>query len=617
MGSLLRCLVVVLSLLVSAANARPRTVNHYGDISGGGDDMDPESDKTPISNADGDTGFFNDFRFIGQQDPLPGGDEKVPPRNETLPEIEFLGSWKIHSQNAGVSAMHIQLMPNGKAVMYDSTSNGLSEIELNPHSCKPRVGGRRTDPKMDCTAHAIEYDVETAEIRTLKLETSPWCSSGGLSKNGNLVSTGGDKGGFQSMRILKPCADCNFEESTRALYANRWYATQHVLQDGSFVVVGGRNAYNYEIIPSDTLEFTPKLRELPLLEETEDDGGRENNLYPFVNLLPDGNLFVFANYKSIVLNPYTGETLRRLPDLPGGSRNYPPSGMSSLLPINLNVDDGNPIDIQVLVCGGNTRESYTLSDLQQPKRTFLQAAKDCGRLNLDGHHEWEMEDMPSPRVMGDMLLLPNGDVLIINGAKAGTSAWNAAKDPNLTPVLYRPNNKKGERFQELAPSTIPRMYHSVSAILPSGQVLVAGSNTNPFYMLDKYGDDATFPTELRVEKFTPPYMGPEQIKYRLEILKDQSEQQLRHGREFNLRVTTKGNKIEENDDIKVTMYSPPFTTHGYSQNQRLLILKIKKVMKNVIKVIAPPSPTLAPPGYYLLFVVYRDVPSRGVWVHIQ
>ncbi|KAL6560912.1 hypothetical protein OROHE_006089 [Orobanche hederae] len=628
MGSLLRCLVVLsLSLLagyVSAANARPRTVNRYGDSSGGGvgGALTPQSDKTPISNADGDTGFFNKFRFIRQQDPLPGDDEQVPPQNKTLPggSSKFLGSWKIHSQNAGVSAMHIQLMPNGKAVMYDSTSNGLSEIKLNPPSCKPRVGGRPTDPQLDCTAHAIEYDVETAEIRTLKLETSPWCSSGGLSKNGELVSTGGDKSGFQSMRILKPCADCNFEESTRALYANRWYATQHALEDGSFVLVGGRNAYNYEIIPSDTLEFTPKLRELPLLEETEDDGGRENNLYPFVNLLPDGNLFVFANYKSIVLNPYTGETIRRLPDLPGGSRNYPPSGMSSLLPINLNIEDGNVIDIQVLVCGGNTRESYTLSDLQQPKRTFLEASKDCGRLNLNvqagGNHEWDMEDMPSPRVMGDMLLLPNGDVLIINGAKAGTSAWNAAKDPNQTPLLYSPNKKKGERFQELAPSIIPRMYHSVSAVLPSGQVLVAGSNTNAFYMLDKYGDDANFPTELRVEKFTPPYMGPEQIKYRLEILKDQSEQQLKYGREFNLGVRTKGNKIKEND-IKVTMYSPPFTTHGYSQNQRLLILKLKKVKKDEIKVIAPPSPTLAPPGYYLLFVVYRDVPSRGVWVHIQ
>ncbi|GFP94748.1 galactose oxidase [Phtheirospermum japonicum] len=505
--------------------------------------------------------------------------------------------------------MHIQLMPNGRAVMYDSTSNGLSEIELNPRSCVPRVGGRATDPPEDCTAHAIEYDVETAEIRTLKLETSPWCSSGALNKNGELVSTGGDKGGFQSIRVLKPCPTCQFQEHTRALYTNRWYATQHTLENGSFIVIGGRNAYNYEIIPADpTPDFTPQLRELPLLEETEDDGGRENNLYPFVNLLPDGNLFVFANYKSVILNPYTGETVRQLPDLPGGSRNYPPSGMSALLPINLNIEDQNLVNIEVMVCG----------DLQQPKRTFLEAARDCGRLNLNVEGGlWDIEDMPSPRVMGDMLLLPNGEMLIINGAKAGTSAWNAAKDPNQTPLLYSPYKPKGERFKELAPSIIPRMYHSVSAVLPSGEILVAGSNTNGFYMLEKYGDDFTFPTELRVEKFAPPYMAPNQLKYRFEILKGQSDNKLKYGVEFIVGINSKGNEIKEGDDIKVTMYSPPFTTHGYSHNQRLLILKLRKVEGGRITVVAPPSPTLAPPGYYLLFVVYRNVPSRGIWVHIE
>lgn len=449
------------------------------------------------------------------------------------------------------------------------------------------------------------------------MDSSPWCSSGGLSRNGDLVSTGGDKDGYKAMRILKPCENCNFQENPRALFANRWYATQCALENGSFVVVGGRDSYNYEIVPPDTVEFTPQLMELPLLEETNDDGGRENNLYPFVNLLPDGNLFVFANFKSIILNPYTGETLRRLADLPGGSRNYPPSGMSALLPINLDIDDENTIDVEVLVCGGNTRESYTLSDLEQPKRTFLDAFRDCGRLRLSVEEdaEWEKEDMPSPRVMGDMLLLPNGDMLIINGAKAGTSAWDAAKDPNLTPLLYSPNKEKGQRFQELAPSTIPRMYHSVSAVLPDGKILVAGSNTNPFYKLKKYGDDFTFPTELRVEKFSPPYLAPELDDYRLEILEGESDKQLKYGAEFNVEIGSRDAKIKLND-IKVTMYSPPFTTHGYSMNQRLLILKLKKVKNGQITVVAPPSGTLAPPGYYLLFVVHCDVPSRGMWVRI-
>ncbi|KAL3623824.1 hypothetical protein CASFOL_032640 [Castilleja foliolosa] len=616
MGSLLRSLVFLPLLvgIISAADAIPKTTIRYAESSG--DLLAPPSD--PIS--DGFRDLFDKFRFafnFGKQRPGPS----VPPKYEydESDATNFLGSWKIHSENAGISAMHIQLMPNGKAVMYDSTSNGLSEIDLSPRSCMPRVGGRATDPREDCTAHAIEYDIDTAEIRTLKLETSPWCSSGALNKNGELISTGGDKGGFQSIRILKPCPTCQFEENTRALYTNRWYATQHALENGSFIIIGGRNEYNYEIIPADpTVDFTPNLHELPLLEETEDDGGRENNLYPFVNLLPDGNLFVFANYKSIVLNPYTGQTVRNLPDLPGGSRNYPPSGMSTLLPINLDIVDQNLVNIEVMVCGGNTRESYIYSDLQQPKRTFLEAAKDCGRLNLNIEGAvWDIEEMSTPRVMGDMLILPNGELLIINGAKAGTSAWNAAKDPNLTPLLYNPYKPKGERFKELAPSIIPRMYHSVSAVLPSGEILVAGSNTNGYYMLEKYGDDFTFPTELRVEKFAPPYMAKDQLKYRVKILKDGLDNKLKYGVEFGVVIDPKGNEIKEGDNVKVTMYSPPFTTHGYSHNQRLLMLKLRKVEGGRITAVAPPSPTLAPPGYYLLFVVYRGVPSRGIWVHIE
>ncbi|KZV21643.1 hypothetical protein F511_17668 [Dorcoceras hygrometricum] len=542
--------------------------------------------------------------------------ENAVPQEEEEGDAEFLGSWKIHSENAGVSAMHIQLLPNNKAVWFDTINLGLSDIEADPRRCKPRVGGRNKDPKQDCTAHAIEYDVDTAEIRTLKMATDPWCSSGALSRKGALISTGGNQDGFRSIRMIEPCDGCDFEENDKALIGNRWYATQHALENGSFVLIGGRASHNYEIFAPDQLESTTVMFGLPLLADTNEKG--ENNLYPFVNLLPDGNLFVFANYKSIILNPYTGETVRMLPDLPGGSRNYPPSGMSALLPIDLskNVDESK-LEVEVIVCGGNTRESFVYSEMTRPRK-FLAAFKDCGRLNLNKKgSQWEKEDMPSPRVMGDLLLLPTGDVLIINGAKAGTSAWNAADIPNLNPVLYSPNKEPGQRFKELAPSQIPRMYHSSSAVLPDGQILVAGSNTNPYYMHDKDVDPAmTYPTDLRVEKFSPPYLAPALKKYRLVIVEDDSDNKVNYGDEFKIYVRSGAGEIDYNK-IKVTIYSPPFTTHGYSMNQRLLILKLKETGNGAITVVAPPSGRLAPPGYYLLFVVHQDVPSRGMWVHIE
>lgn len=113
-----------------------------------------------------------------------------------------------------------------------------------------------------------------------------------------------------------------------------------------------------------------------------------------------------------------------------------------------------------------------------------------------------MEDMPINRVMGDMINLPNGEVLIINGAQNGFQGWGKARNPVLNPVSYNPWGAAGKRFTTLAKTTIPRMYHSTASLLSDGRILVAGSNTHQFYT---YND--AFPTELRVEAFSPPYLA--------------------------------------------------------------------------------------------------------------
>lgn len=113
---------------------------------------------------------------------------------------------------------------------------------------------------------------------------------------------------------------------------------------------------------------------------------------------------------------------------------------------------------------------------------------------------WSMETMPVRRTMGDMVLLPTGDVLIINGAQNGSQGWGKATEPALKPVLYATLTATG-RFRELAATTIPRMYHSTANLLSDGRILLAGSNTH-----ERYTFTGAFPTELRVESFDPPYL---------------------------------------------------------------------------------------------------------------
>ncbi|KAK9009332.1 hypothetical protein V6N11_035873 [Hibiscus sabdariffa] len=106
------------------------------------------------------------------------------------------------------------------------------------------------------------------------------------------------------------------------------------------------------------------------------------------------------------------------------------------------------------------------------------------------------------RVMGDMILLPDGNVLLINGAWSGSAGWEQGREPVLTPVLYRPDNGIGSRFETQNPTTIPRMYHSTAALVRDGRVLVSVSNPHAFYNFT----GVLFPTELSLEAFSPAYM---------------------------------------------------------------------------------------------------------------
>lgn len=538
-------------------------------------------------------------KVVGQTKAKNRGDKKSPPL-----QTNFKGAWKIQSQNSGVSAMHMQLMPlNNKAVWFDTIELGPSGLLFNPPTCRKS----QKNPKVpDCYAHGVEYDTLSGNIRPLKLNYDPWCSSGGLSADGDLISTGGDVAGARAVRRLNNCENCDFVEKANILGSFRWYASQQILADGRIAVIGGRKAPSFEVI-SPNMNFPIKLHPLPLLVETNDPV--ENNLYPFVYLLPDGNLFVFASYKSIVLNPDTGATVRTFPDLAGGARNYPSSGMSALLPLKLNPNSTDEsVKVEVLICGGNRRDAFRYSNVEP--RVFFDANKDCGRMTVsDANPVWEKEDMPSPRVAGDMLLLPTGNVLLLNGAKKGTSGWSCADVPNLTPVLYSPDKPNGQRFTELQAGTIPRMYHSTAAVLPSGEILIAGSNTNPAYDFK-----AKFPTELRTEIFTPPYLAPEFDQYRPEILEHITDKALKYGEQFKVYVNV--DKRIKKANIKITLLAPPFTTHGFSQNQRLVDLGLIDVKRGVITAMAPPSSRIAPPGYYMLFVVNRMVPSKAIWVKL-
>lgn len=517
-------------------------------------------------------------------------------------------------RSIGITAMHMQLMYNDRVVIFDRTDFGLSNISL-PHG-KCRHDPREAFVKIDCTAHSVEYNVLGNAVRALMVQTDVWCSSGVVAPDGRLIQTGGFNDGERVIRIFRPCRKCDWEEMGPALLApRRWYATNQILPDGGAIVIGGRRQFNYEFYPKSP--GRDSLIRFPFLKQTHDIN-EENNLYPFVHLNVDGNLFVYANNRAILFDYRKNAVVKRYPLMPGGHpRNYPSTGSSVLLPLR-NIHQPS-VEAEVLICGGAPRGSF----LQLQRKIFVEALNTCGRMKItDAIPNWVMETMPSARVMGDMILLPNGHVLIINGAGAGTAGWDNARNPVLNPVLYRPDNPLESRFESQTPSSIPRLYHSSAVLLRDGRVLVGGSNPHVFYNFTS----VLYPTELSLEAFSPSYLDAQLSNQRVKITRVMMTRrpghQLMYGERIVIRFLVSNTFISDNQ-VTITMVAPSFTTHSFSMSQRLLVLgslipkKVASIAATyMVEAMTPNSGALAPPGYYMLFIVHKDIPSEGRWIKI-
>ncbi|GER41807.1 glyoxal oxidase-related protein [Striga asiatica] len=503
------------------------------------------------------------------------------------------GSWALLVPDAGIASMHTAVTRFNTVVLLDRTQIGPSRKPFPTHRCPiPH----------DCTAHSVLLDLSTNSLRPLTILTDTWCSSGQFLPDGTLLQTGGGGlDGFRRIRRFSPCEPtslCDWEElPVPELHQGRWYATNQILPDGSVIIVGGKSADTVEFFPP---KPTSPAVKFPFLTETKDD--QMDNLYPYVHLLPNGELFVFANDRAVSYDYNKNVVTRVYPALNGGPRNYPSAGSSAMLALT-----GDYSGATVLVCGGAVYGAYLERAAGRPARGS------CGRIEATRPDaDWEMEEMPFGRIMGDMVVLPTGDLVIVNGAMAGTQGFEMGSDPCLYPVLYRPDQPVGLRFMTLNPGTVPRMYHSTANLLPDGRVLVAGSNPHYFYKFD----GTEYPTELRIEAFSPEYLSGDRANLRPAVVG--MPEKVGYGEVFEVAVTV---ELPVVGVVEVNMASAPFATHSFSQGQRLVKLAVEAPAVEGggvyrIKCTAPPDGRVAPPGYYMVFAVNQGVPSVARWVQL-
>nr|CAD1832647.1 unnamed protein product [Ananas comosus var. bracteatus] len=511
------------------------------------------------------------------------------------------GRWEVLQKSIGVSAMHMQLLHNDRVVIFDRTDFGPSNLSLPDGRCRHDPNDRALTT--DCTAHSVELAAARGPTAAAALPSARSLSSptpGAPPAPSPPTAPRPDRR-LQRRRPRRPHLRAVRRLSVRlvrgadGLAVRRWYASNQA----SPTARDRRRRplqFNYEFYPkanpSDRttypLEFLKKTRDQP----------EENNLYPFVHLNVDGNLFIFANNRAILLDYKKNVVLRS----------------SVLLPI-----EPPGTEAEVLVCGGAPVGSYL-----QAKNggRFVGALPTCGRIRItDASPSWATETMPAARVMGDMVLLPSGEVLIINGAAAGTAGWELGRNPVYAPVVYRPDSPAASRSRCRARRvsrgcTTRRQCCSATAACWSAAATRTSTTTSP----------RRLPDGAQPRRFLAGLPLRREFKFPAENYHDTAPLALAYGEQFTLRFTVaaiKGGGRGDNGGVRVTMVAPGFATHSFSMNQRLLVLETKRATAVVgdgeyeVSVAAPKSGNLAPPGYYMLFVVNGGIPSEGIWAHIQ
>jgi hypothetical protein len=239
-----------------------------------------------------------------------------------------------------------------------------------------------------------------------------------------------------------------------------------------------------------------------------------------------------------------------------------------------------------------------------------EAENTCEIIDLDDPQpNWRpTQSMKHARYYAYPVLLPNRTVLIIGGrgghkehakgrvhpATQTEGEWQPPPQDPLAvrePELFNPAN---ETWMTLAPMACDRLYHASALLLPDGRVLTAGSN--PMSGLN----------ELRIEIYHPPYLfqGP-----RPEI--ESVPNHVSYGQLLEIG-TKEASEIEE-----VVLIRPGVTTHCVDTDQRHVELAIQNRTGGKLAVTIPMNPNLLPPGYYMLFILSRGIPSRAKFVQIQ
>ncbi|MEO7142928.1 MAG: galactose oxidase-like domain-containing protein, partial [Bryobacteraceae bacterium] len=392
-----------------------------------------------------------------------------------------------------------------------------------------------------------------------------FCSGHALLADGRILVVGGYGGGspigLADAEIFDPVGK-NWTPVPNMVY-KRWYPTATTLPDGRILVTAGwqtsahTNAGISEI-------YDPAANSWTSLT----NANNPFETYPFMYVLPDGRVIHIggSEYPTdtdiLDLNTQTWSVVdARFLDGASATMYTPDKFMKA----------GSSTDSQG--SGPSSNTTFVL-DMTQPSPAWQQTPS-----------------MVYPRSFLNLTTLPDGSVLATGGEtdKNGGNIANAV----YAAELWSPHS---QTWSTMSSMHTPREYHGTALLLPDGRVLVSGMGA----------DFGNVPDQKSAEFYSPPYL----FKGSRPTV-SQAPTQIQYGSNFFVG-TPDGSNI-----ASVALIRTGAVTHFFDQNERFLPLTFTQSTGG-LTVTAPANANLAPPGYYMLFLVNSaGVPSIAPFVQVQ
>ncbi|WP_230859779.1 galactose oxidase-like domain-containing protein [Actinoplanes aureus] len=479
------------------------------------------------------------------------------PAAAVAPDPGQSGSW---SPVVGTPVVPVfeAVLPNGKVLVWDSVGD-------NPAESYPDHSFTR----------AMVWNPADDTYKRVDLQgTNLFCAGFAHLANGNILLAGGNANAQLAGTVRTYVFDWRAETWTRGndMAAARWYPSVAEMANGEEVIIGGGPA------TAEVYQANGAIRAL--------SGFTKYNarLYPFMGSRPDTQLGFFGPY----VTQYTVNTSGNGIITGTGTRDSITRDYGSFVTYDIG---------KSLVAGGGKLTEGGVANV--PSRTAVVVNSNAGLVASVA----ATGSMSAGRRQHNVTVLADGSVLATGGmTSAATSGLVDLKNAATTAERWDPATGQ---WTVLAGASRVRQYHSTAALLPDGRVMTGGGGICDICLKTGY-------LEKNVEYYSPPYL------FKKDGSGAPADRPVISAAPATIGINTgfTVSSAQAASIRKVGLVGLGDVTHGVDQGQRYVPLRFSAA-GTTLTVTGPPSGGVAPPGYYMLFVVdAAGVPSVATMVQV-